>query len=372
VVAAAKNGDRIMQHAITSAERGFKRAALPLPPGNSFVRLLTAKVISRVRGEPIREVAARIWPDDRVVNEFLTRAASAPAMVSTPSWAGALAHTIVADAVTALSAASAGAKVLSQGLLLTWDGAGAIAVPTFVAGAGNASFVKEGDPIPVRQLSVTDTFLTPYKLATISALTREMVESSNAEALIEDTLVKSAGLALDAALFGTAASSAAAPAGLLYNIATLPPSANADPFGAVFEDVTALIGVVSVVGGTGPYFIIGSAANIIGMLMRFDIEQPTEQSLGAGPLRPIISGGVGPNLIAVAAQAVAAVMDPIPDLDIVKAGTLVMDTAPGAAGTMGTEKSLFQTDSLAIKMRWPVSWTLRDPRGAAWTTPAWK
>jgi hypothetical protein len=33
---------------------------------------------------------------------------------------------------------------------------------------------------------------------------------------------------------------------------------------------------------------------------------------------------------------------------------------------------LFQTDSIALKMRWPVTWALRDPRGVAWTTPNWK
>ena len=49
-----------------------------------------------------------------------------------------------------------------------------------------------------------------------------------------------------------------------------------------------------------------------------------------------------------------------------------MDTAPQPAGTMGPSRSLFQTDSLALKMRWPVSWALRDPRGFAWLTPAWK
>jgi hypothetical protein len=49
-----------------------------------------------------------------------------------------------------------------------------------------------------------------------------------------------------------------------------------------------------------------------------------------------------------------------------------MDTAPGDAGTMGPERSVWQTDSVAVKVRWPVSWALRDPRGVAWLTPAWK
>jgi len=48
----------------------------------------------------------------------------------------------------------------------------------------------------------------------------------------------------------------------------------------------------------------------------------------------------------------------------------------GTIGTPGTtpgpERSLYQTESIAIKCRWPVSWALRDSRAVAWTTPGWK
>jgi hypothetical protein len=50
------------------------------------------------------------------------------------------------------------------------------------------------------------------------------------------------------------------------------------------------------------------------------------------------------------------------EIETVNAATLVMDTVPGAAGWMGPERGLFQTDSIAIKVRWPVSWALRDRR----------
>jgi hypothetical protein len=35
-------------------------------------------------------------------------------------------------------------------------------------------------------------------------------------------------------------------------------------------------------------------------------------------------------------------------------------------------RSTWQTDSVAVKVRWPATWALRDPRGFAWLTPAWK
>jgi hypothetical protein len=155
---------------------------------------------------------------------------------------------------------------------------------------------------------------------------------------------------------------------LLFGVATLPPSSNTDPFGAVFEDITALVGAVSVVGGKGPYYIVGNAANVIGMDMRFDVYPGSPDN----SLKGVISGAVGANLIAVAAQAVAAALSPAPDLETATTGALVMDTAPVTPNTTLPTKSLFQTESVALKMRWPVSWVLRDPRGVAWTTPTWK
>jgi hypothetical protein len=56
-----------------------------------------------------------------------------------------------------------------------------------------------------------------------------------------------------------------------------------------------------------------------------------------------------------------------------------METVPAPIGTPGTPtvvaaptRSLWQTDAIGLKVRWPVSWALRDPRGFAWLTPtAW-
>jgi hypothetical protein len=86
----------------------------------------------------------------------------------------------------------------------------------------------------------------------------------------------------------------------------------------------------------------------------------------------VASAAVGNDLIAIAPQAIASAVDTDPEVDVVDAGVLVMDTAPGVAGVAGPERSLFQTDSLAIKVRWPVSWMVRDTRGVAWMTPSWK
>jgi hypothetical protein len=219
----------------------------------------------------------------------------------------------------------------------------------------------------VRQLADTAALLTPSKLASIAVLTREMMMSSNAEKLISDALVASSGLALDAAFFGTAAATAAQPAGIRYNIAASPPSASADAFGAVFEDTLTLINAVSAVGGKGPYIIVGSPGRIMSYAMRTGSERTIETGLIS-----IMSSAMGNDVMAIAPNALVAALSANADVETANSATLVMDTAPVAPDTTLATKAMWQTDSLAVKVRWPVSWALRDPRGVAWLTPAWK
>jgi hypothetical protein len=342
---------------------------LDLPRGNLFRRMLTARAVAAVRKSRFEDVVAELWPSDREL-AAVVKAASAPAMTTVAGWAAELAHKVTADITEALSAASAGAAVLGRSLLLTWDGAGSIGVPGFVASAANGGFVAEGDPIPVRQFTDTGQTLLPKKLASIAVLTREMIESSNAEAIVGDTLVKSAGMALDVVLFGSAAASSAAPAGVRNGIATLTASGNADAFAAFFEDMATLLNGVGPVGGNGPFFIVSS----IGRLASASGRYGSLKAEGTDAMViPVASSAVGADIIVIAPKAIAAAISPTPDIETASTGTLLMDSVPtGTFGSTGPERSLFQSDSIALKMRWPVSWVLRDARGVAWLTPAWK
>jgi hypothetical protein len=337
------------------------------PPGNSFIRFITANAVAGVTHKLPYEVAAAMWPSDRDVIE-LTRAASAPAMVGQVGWAAELVHKVVIDALAALGPASAAAQIIQRGLVLSFNGAGVISAPGFVAGAGNASFVAEGAPIPVRQLASTAATLNPHKLAAIAVLTRELIESSNAEAAITDALIKSAGAALDTVFFDANAESAARPAGMRNGVTAITPSGATDLWQAAFEDVAALINAVAPVAGNGPYAFVGSPGRVLAMQFRFNVD--VDDANTPTPLF-YASTAMGNDLAVLAPSALVAAASPTPDVETATAGTLVMDTAPGPAGTTGQEKSMFQTDSMAIKVRWPLAWALRDSRGFAWLTPNW-
>jgi hypothetical protein len=197
-----------------------------------------------------------------------------------------------------------------------------------------------------------------------------MIDSSNAEQLVGDTLMRSAALALDAQLLGSGAATAAAPAGLRNGISASTPSSSTDTLEAFYEDCDTLLTAVSAVGGNGPFVLVGAPGRVATMVMRF-VLQP-------GNVSVLAANAMGNDLMCVAPNAIVCALSPNPTVETAAAGELHMEGATPAPIVNGgapasPSRSLFQTDSVALKMRWPVSWALRDPRAVAWLTPgAWK
>lgn len=341
----------------------FKRDTAPTPPiipaGNLMIRSLALQVISQVTGLSPDTVVRNYWPSDLVI-----RAATSPAMVGTPGWAAELAGRKVVDTLAALGPASAGAQLLQEGLVLSMAGIGSIAAPGFSAEFGNAGWVAEGQPITVKQLALTPAVMNPHKLGAIGVLSREMVESSNAETLIADALVRSAGRMLDEVLFDANPEDASRPAGLRRDIAALTASASTDPFGAVFEDVATLLNGIAPVAGNGPYILVTNPGRAMSLRMRIDPSIEELTILG--------SNAVINDMLAIAPAALVSAFASDPEVETSRAATLHMESAsPQPVGSVAPHRSLWQTDSIAVKVRWPVTWALRDPRGFAWLTPVW-
>jgi hypothetical protein len=170
------------------------------------VNALARSVIAAAVASRGRETAAAVLRErfgDDPLASLILRAASSPATLASAS---ALTQTrLIDDLLTVVGKVSAGAQVLQAGLQLHFDNAAVIAVAMLEADPSKASFIAEGQPIPVRVLAAKLAQLTPHKLAAISVLTSEMLASSNAEALVTDALSRSVGLAFDNGLFGSLA-----------------------------------------------------------------------------------------------------------------------------------------------------------------------
>ena len=345
------------------SETSFRRDP-PLPPGNLFTRIATAHALAHVhRVRPV-ELARAMWADDRALIDLLQRGTSAPAMTSVTGWAAELAQKVVADTLEALGPASAAAELFRQGLSLAATRAAIVSVPGFAApdSSNTSMFVAEGEPIPVFQANAKPAELGPHKVAGICVLTREMLESSNAEKLIGDVMIRSVGRAVDEVLFDANPGDAARPRGLRYGVSASTPSSATEGSEAFAQDVGTLASAVSAVAGNSPIVYIASPGRAINMRMRM---------AGSGVM-VLASNAVINDLLAVATAALVSSVGSDPDIESAKATTLHMDSAPQPIGSAAPARSLWQTDAVGLKVRWPVSWAIRDPRGFAYLTPsAW-
>jgi hypothetical protein len=303
------------------------------------------------------EQARAAWPDDRVV-PLILRAASSPATIADAAALRSVAVTFAA----ALTPLSAGAAILERaGLTLTFDHAGSISVPAIaMPGAG---FVGEGQPMPVVGGSTTGTLLRPYKLGVIAALTSEMLSSSDAETLVRTAMVESTAASLDAVLLDDQpAVDELRPSGLRFGVTGLTPAAaGAD---AMLADLAALASAVAPLAGSGTsgIAIVAAPSQAVSIVLR----SPREPAYAVFASAGLADGMV----IAIALPALASAVG-VPAIEASRDAAVHMETSPAqivtAAGAVAVPvASLFQTDSVALRLRWPLSWATRAPGTTAW------
>jgi Phage capsid family len=337
--------------------RERRRALAETDDVTSLTRAVIAAGLSKLDRSLPSEVIRAQWADAKA--ELILRNATSPAtLASSP----ALTRVAVAFLDT-LVPMSAGSDLLRRGIGLRFDGAASITVPAIQV--PTASFVAEGLPIPVVQAPTTPgPTLAPHKLAVITVLTRELLSSSNAETLVRQVLVESTGPALDAALFSANPATPNAPAGLLNGISPLTPAgAGASKGEVLVDDLQKIASAVSSVAGNGNIVIVASPDAAVALVLRLP------QSLGWPVL--ISSSLPARTVIAVAANAIISAVEGAPAVDAATQPTIVYDTAPTPvddAMTPATQfvGSLFQSDTVGLRLRWPISWTLRTPNAVAW------
>jgi hypothetical protein len=303
------------------------------------------------------DYARRTWRDDRGA-EIILRAASNPAVTTTAGWAAELAQ-VRAAFVSALTSVSAGADLLERALQLSFDGAGKITVPGLTIPPGK--FVGQAKPMPVGQgTSSTQCVLEPYTFASIVSLTTEMLNNANVEALVRAALVTAAGTGLDQALFSNAAGVAdERPPGLLYGITPLTPAAAGVKEQAIVDDLAALAGALAPVAGNGDIVLIVPPQQAIALALRLVGAETwpvlTSSSLAAGTVIGIATNGLvsaSGSAPQIDASREASLHYADPALHLVDAGGVI--AAPVA--------SLFQSDRIGLKLKWLLSWAVRDPR----------
>jgi HK97 family phage major capsid protein/HK97 family phage prohead protease len=365
-------------------------------PADLFIRSALITVRSHVERASPDEIMRRDYGDNRELEQVL-RAVTNPAMTSVTGWAAELVETVTGDFLDLLMPESIWRQM--DMTRLTFDN-GKIRLPGRSARGLNGDFVAEGRPIPVKQGTLTSITLEPYKLAVISALTRELAKYSNpaAEPLIRQMMVDDTVVTLDSLFLGNGAAVAQLrPAGLqaLATGANTRASSGTSLANIITDLKAATTQMATLSLGRRPVWIMNTvrlmslqlATNAAGNFM-FRDELAQGKLLGI----PFLASVNVPSSVVflVDAAEMATASDINPEIDISTEATLHMEsvaatdeppTTPdprvmpivgegtGVAGALTLDdiatpvRSLFQTYSLALRLVWPIDWALRRAGG---------
>jgi hypothetical protein len=280
-----------------------------------------------------------------------------------------LSATHVSEYVSSLPCAAA--DLINAGTVAPLDGIGEIRFPRRSTPIVNvdAYWVEEGMPLPTRQFSLASgAVLAPKKMAAQCILTRELALHSSGAASIQTLIKEDLMFGLDATMFSDADATAAKPAGILFGVA---PSTGAvgGLDNAMLLDLERLAGALTNPSSIA-YILSTTQANSLrlrrGATFDPNISIWMSAAVSAGMVicvdpTAFISGFLGEPEIRTSTQT-AVHMDDTTPLPIGSPGTPNTIAAP--------VRSLFQTDTLAVKLILRAAWAWRRAGAVSWLTGA--
>jgi len=359
-------------------------------PGYLALREFVVKTLSFVEKKPPEIVLQERYGSYgdfeavKAMHEWTVRAATAPATSGTAGWAAEFATIMYADFVDSLLPGSIYAPLSARGFRATLGRYAQISMPTRVATPTVAgSFVAEGAPIPVRQAAFTPITLGLKKMAVITSYTREIAEHSTPqiEAILRQLIQEDTQVAVDTVLIDATAISGIRPAGLRNGVSATTATAGGG-FAALVGDIKNLVGVLAAANSLrAPVWIMNPVQAIaIALTQNAGGDFPFQAEINGNRLMgyPVIvsSTCTAGMIILVDAADFMTITGDTPRFDVSDQATLHFeDTTPlqistGAqgSGVLATPvRSMFQTDSLALRMVLPMNWAMRRTGVIAWT-----
>jgi HK97 family phage prohead protease len=391
------NGDGRSRALATTGQEHREDLAAPIvvksrkkdwEPLDYLVHAGVIALASKNWGIPPDAARMKIYGDDeptKVVFDWTVRAASAPALTTVAGWAQELVQQIYADLMGLLFAKSVFPRLSAKGLSLNFGQAGKIVLPTrsrtpTLAG----SFVGEGMAIPVRQGAFTSTTYTPKKLAVITVWSREMSDHSipAIEGVLRDAIQTDTAVALDTVLLDANAATTIRPAGILNGVTVTTATAGGG-IAAVVGDIKSLVGALT----TNTYGNIRSPTWLMNPVDALAASLVTAANTGIFPFKDELGRGTLANIPIIDSATVTPKTVILIDaadfvtfegnqvrMELSDQATLHMeDTSPldlvsGSPGTVASpQRSLYQTDSIALRMIAPLNWAIRRTGVLAWT-----
>lgn len=340
------------------------------------------------RRNPMDIMRERYGEDEAVkaMVDIVSKAASAPATTTTTGWAAELVQTATLDFLETLTPLSIYPALRDRGGRFTFGRNGVVSIPSRASTPTVAgSFVAQGGAIPVRQAAFNAVTLTPKKMAVITTFTREIAEHSTPaiEALLRQAIAEDTAVAIDTVLLDSTAASTTRPAGLKNGVTGLTATSGGG-FAALVGDLKALVGaLITSSGGNlrAPVFLMNPVQALsISMTQNAGGDFPFANIMSDGTLQgyPVIQSATvaaGNVFLVDAADFFSATGDE-PRFSVSDQATLHMeDTAPTAIGTAGTPnvvaapvRSLWQTDTIGLRMILDINWAMRRTGSVAFVT----
>jgi hypothetical protein len=314
---------------------------LARPRGSLLARAAGAAAVSRAR----RGRRGPLEIED-AATAAVFRAATSPLDTTD---GGALIAEESAGFIAGLAPQSAAAALFARALRLDLA---KTSVPAL--DGASAAWIEELDAIPVTAMTSTGPALEPRKLASIVALSVEVMKRSDAERLVADAINRKAARALDLALFGDDEGTDAQPAGLLYGLTPL--AAGADGL------IAGLSALADAVGEYGtPVFIASAGAKVA-----IDAVAPSVPVLASHAVAPGTIVAVAPEALAYATGGADISASIESSIHMADEPTAI--STPGEPATVAAPvRSMFQTACVATRLIVDVGWMLRAAGAVAYT-----
>lgn len=325
-----------------------------------------------------------------IMSRMVTKAAVVPADTVTSGWADSLVQTVIQGFMEALMPLSVYPALRSRGASYTFGTNGTISIPARTAGNLGGAFVAQGAAIPVKQGAFTAQTMTPKKMGVITTMTREITEHSTPaiEGIIRQAIMEDTAVALDTVLLDATAASTTRPAGLKNGITKVTASSATPTLAAFITDLKNLVAaLITATNGNirAPAWIMNPGDVLAASLLQTTVgETPFRDELSGGTLLgyPVIQSttGLSDMMGIIDAADFATATGDTPQFSVSDQAVLHMeDTSPVGITTGGATpsfaspvRSLWQTDSMAIRMLLDVNWIKRRTGIFQWTdTMTW-
>jgi HK97 family phage prohead protease len=345
-------------------------------PGDYVYRALAAWASAQTLREPLEKQLQERYQNDETTGIVL-KAAVNPAMTTVAGWAAELTQAINVGFLDRLIPDSVYPRLAARGNRYTFGNNNQLKIPTRTTTTTLAgAWVGEGAPKPVRKASFSSITLTPFKLAVISTFSEEMALYSTPaiEGIIRQAMQDDTAISLDTYLIDNVAASAVRPAGLLNGVTPLTATAAGTRAEKMVADLQQLANAIIAAGGGSSIVYLVNPAQMLSMGL---VQTTTGDFLFSGGPEAaarfngasIIASLTVPagTVIAIDASEFATATGDAPRFAVSNEATLhEEDTTPLALSATGSPntvaapmRSLFQTDTVAIRMTLYVTWKMR-------------